>query len=143
MIKKFSVKNFKNFQDELVLDFSKVRDYEFNKSLIKNGLVNKALIYGLNNCGKSNLGAAIMDITMHLTDNKGNENKIYNYYVNGNNYNKTVIFKYEFLFRKINLMAHYYAYGEPGGKRLQLHPKLLFKLYCRFCFCKPGFRAFF
>ncbi len=107
MIKKFSVKNFKNFQDELVLDFSKVRDYEFNKSLIKNGLVNKALIYGLNNCGKSNLGAAIMDITMHLTDNKGNENKIYNYYVNGNNYNKTVIFKYEFLFNDKDIVYIY------------------------------------
>ena len=49
MLKKFVVENFKNFKDELILDFSKVRDYEFNKSLIKNGLVNKALIYGLNN----------------------------------------------------------------------------------------------
>ena len=40
MIKKFSVKNFKNFQDELVLDFSKVRDYEFNKFLIKQNKIN-------------------------------------------------------------------------------------------------------
>ncbi len=81
MIRKFKVKNFKSFEEELVLDFSKVRDYEFNNSLIKNGLVNKMLIYGDNNTGKSNLGAAIMDITRHLTDNWKN-NKIYKHYVN-------------------------------------------------------------
>ena len=40
MIKKFSVKNFKNFREKLVLDFSRVRDYEFNDFLIKNGIVN-------------------------------------------------------------------------------------------------------
>ena len=38
MIKKFSVKNFKNFKEKLTLDFSKIRDYGFNQSLIKNNL---------------------------------------------------------------------------------------------------------
>ncbi len=107
MLKKFSVKNFKNFKEELILDFSKIRDYEFNKSLIKNNLINKSLIYGPNNSGKSNLGAAIMDITMHLTDNKGNENKLYNYYVNGDNANKNVKFKYEFSFNNKDVVYIY------------------------------------
>ena len=97
MIKRFSVKNFKNFKEELVLDFSKVRDYGFNQSLIKNGLINKMLVFGKNNSGKSNLGAAIMDITTHLTENVGMDNKLYTYYVNGDCVKEEVSFKYEFL----------------------------------------------
>lgn len=98
MIKKFSVKNFKNFGKEVELDFSKVRDYEFNKNLIRNNLMNKLVIYGANNSGKSNLGAAIMDITCHLTDNKNNTNLIYSNYINGNTIDDFIEFKYEFVF---------------------------------------------
>lgn len=101
MLKKFSVKNFKNFKERLTLDFSRGRDYEFNQKLIKNGLINKMLIYGPNNSGKSNLGAAIMDITTHLTDNYGVDNIIYAYYVNGDYVDNIVEFKYEFL---LNIM---------------------------------------
>ena len=97
MIKKFTVKNFKNFKGEMTLDFSKVREYEFNQQLIKNGLINKVLLYGPNNSGKSNLGAAIMDITRHLTDNYGTDNKLYTYYLNGDSTNELVEFIYEFL----------------------------------------------
>lgn len=107
MLKKFSVKNFKNFKEKLILDFSKVRDYEFNYNLIKNGLVNKMLIYGPNNSGKSNLGAAIMDITTHLTDNYGIDNIIYAYYVNGDFIDNIVEFKYEFLLNNKNILYSY------------------------------------
>lgn len=98
MLKKFSVKNFKNFKNELVLDFSKVRDYEFNQHLVKNDLINKMVIYGPNNAGKSNLGAALMDITIHLTDNSGKQNPLYNYYLSGNGTGNKVSFKYDFVF---------------------------------------------
>ena len=67
MLKKFKVNNFKNFKNDLVVDFSNKRDYDFNTQLIKNNLINKIIIYGYNNSGKSNLGFAIMDITTHLT----------------------------------------------------------------------------
>ena len=107
MLRKFSVKNFKNFKDNLVLDFSKSRDYEFNQHLIKNGLVNKMLIYGPNNSGKSNLGAAIMDITTHLTDNYGINNIIYAYYINGDFVDNTVDFKYEFLLNNKEITYSY------------------------------------
>ena len=53
MLKKFSVKNFKNFKNKLVLDLSKVRDYGFNSHLIQKNLINKLLIYGPNNSGKA------------------------------------------------------------------------------------------
>jgi len=115
MIKRFSVKNFKNFKEKLVLDFSKVRDYEFNNDLIKNGLVNKMLLYGVNNSGKSNLGAAIMDITTHLTDNYGIDNIIFAYYVNGDCIDDDVEFKYEFLLNEKNIT---YSYKKNSQTRL-------------------------
>ena len=103
MIKKFSVKNFKNFKEKITLDFSKARDYSFNQELIKNGLINKMLIYGPNNSGKSNLGAAIMDITTHLTDNFGVDNIMRIYYINGNSVDDSVDFKYEFFLNGKNI----------------------------------------
>src|SRR5690606_29419700 len=106
MIKKFKVKNFKNFQDELVVDFSKVRDYGFNKHLIRNDLINKMLIYGPNNSGKSNLGIAIMDITRHLVDNHSN-NYLYEYFINGNSINKYIEFSFEFVFNQTNIIYNY------------------------------------
>ncbi len=117
MIKRFSVRNFKNFKEELVLDFSKTRDYEFNQSLIKDGLVNKMLIYGKNNSGKSNLGAAIMDITTHLTDNIGFDNKLYEYYMNGDCAKEEVSFKYEFLLDGKEIT---YAYKKSANAELLL-----------------------
>ena len=104
MLRKFTVKNFKNFDQPLVMDLTKVREYEFKNELLKNGLINKALIWGYNNCGKSNLGAAIMDITRHLTDNV-KDNPLYLYYLSGNATDNYVEFNYEFLFD--NLIVEY------------------------------------
>lgn len=44
MIRCFSVINFKNFKDEVIVDFSKKRDYAFNEYLIRNELINKMVI---------------------------------------------------------------------------------------------------
>ena len=129
MLKKFSVKNFKNFKERITLDFSKVRDYEFNQHLIKNGLVNKMLIYGPNNSGKSNLGAAIMDITTHLTDNYGTDNLMYVYYLNGDFVDEIVEFKYEFLFNDKNIVYSYKKDAQMKllSEELKENDKLLFK----------------
>jgi DNA replication protein DnaC len=70
MLTKFSVSNFKGFNQDFVFDFSDTNGYEFNKSCVKNGIVNNALIYGHNGVGKSNLGFAIFDIIGHLTDKR-------------------------------------------------------------------------
>ena len=67
MLKRFEVENFKGFKNKIVLDLT-AREYEFNKSVVKEGLVNKAIIYGKNGVGKSSLGIAIFDIILHLTD---------------------------------------------------------------------------
>lgn len=107
MIKKFSVKNFKNFKEQITLDFTKSRDYSFNQDLIKNGLINKMLIYGKNNSGKSNLGVAIMDITTHLTNNLGFDNTLRLYYLNGDSVDDVIEFKYEFLLNGKNIKYSY------------------------------------
>ena len=62
MLRFFSVKNFRQFRKELVFDFTNTRDYQFNSNCVKNGLVNKAIIYGKNAVGKTNLMAAMQDI---------------------------------------------------------------------------------
>lgn len=67
MLQKFSVKNFKSFKD-ITLDFSKIKDYDFNEKCLKDGVVNKAMIYGPNGIGKSNLARAIMNIVHTITD---------------------------------------------------------------------------
>lgn len=62
MLRKFTVKNFKNFRETLCLDFTKVRDYHYNEYCVKNNLINKVIIYGKNAVGKSNLGTALFDL---------------------------------------------------------------------------------
>ncbi len=129
MLKRFSVKNFKNFKERIVLDFSKIREYGFNQYLIKNNLVNKMLIYGPNNSGKSNLGAAIMDITTHLTDNVGTNNILYAYYLNGDYMDEVVEFKYEFLFheKEITYLYKKDAQAKLLSEELYENEKLLFQ----------------
>ena len=67
MIKRFEVENFKGFRDNLVFDLS-ARDYTFNQEIVRNGIVNKAIVYGKNGIGKSSLGIAMFDLVWHLTD---------------------------------------------------------------------------
>ncbi len=115
MLRRFKVSNFKSFKDELNLDLSETNGYEFNKNCIKNNIVNCALVYGYNGCGKSNLGLAIFDIIEHLTDKNRDERK-YSHYLNA--YNKDVnyaSFYYEFL---IDDMIVKYEYKKTDYKTL-------------------------
>jgi AAA15 family ATPase/GTPase len=93
MIYKFAVKNFKGFKDWLDFDFSDIKNYEFNPECILNGIVNKAVIYGHNGVGKSNLGLAIFDIVSNLTDKERGIEKYQNY-LNADNANDMAEFLY-------------------------------------------------
>ena len=62
MLKKFTVSNYRSFEKPIAIDFANVRDYDFNEDCIKNGLINKSVIYGENAVGKTNFGRAIMDV---------------------------------------------------------------------------------
>lgn len=108
MIKKFSVENFRSFKDRITIDFSTCRDYDFNKGLIKNGLINKALIYGPNSSGKSNLGFALMDITAHLTDNVANQPYLhYRFPINLESGKNEISFEYVFCFNGKDVVYKY------------------------------------
>ena len=108
MLTKFEVQNFKNFKERFVFDLSETKNYEFNSECIKNGLVNKALIYGVNGCGKSNLGFAIFDLVSHLTD-KNLSPKLYQHYLNAESEEKAAKFTYTF---KFNDTVVEYSYGK-------------------------------
>ena len=66
MLKRFVVKNYKNFRDEIILDFGNTAGYQFNQDCVFGNLISKAIIYGRNATGKSNLGNAILDIAYTL-----------------------------------------------------------------------------
>ena len=57
MLKRFTVSNYKNFKDEISLDFSKIGEYSFNEDCLS-----MRLIYGHNATGKTNFGRALLDI---------------------------------------------------------------------------------
>lgn len=68
MLKRFSVKNFKAFENKVTLDLSSIGNYEFNKECISNDVCKTALLYGKNASGKSSLCFALFDIVEVLTD---------------------------------------------------------------------------
>lgn len=67
MLKKFELRNYKNFKEPITIDFSKVGGYQFNEDCISNQLITKMIIYGSNATGKTNLGKALFDITYNLS----------------------------------------------------------------------------
>ncbi|WP_196888169.1 AAA family ATPase [Aureivirga sp. CE67] len=112
MITKFSVTNFKSFNETFTLNLGEINGYEFNKECIKNNVVNNALVYGHNGVGKSNLGLAIFDIIVHLTEYNSNENE-YSYYTNAFNNSDVASFEYEF---NINSKKILYKYQKSSNK---------------------------
>lgn len=97
MLSKFTVNNFRGFADEISFDFTS-KAYSFNQHIVKNGLVNKAIVYGKNGIGKSNLGEAIFDIIYHLSDNKKFDRFENITYLNLDSTKKFATFSYEFKF---------------------------------------------
>lgn len=106
MLKHFTVSNFRIFKEAFTLDFSKVRDYKFNSSCIKNNLINKSIIYGRNAIGKSSLGYALLDIrTMVLASplSLGDEMG----YLHAESQSSTATFSYCFWFNNIEITYEY------------------------------------
>ncbi len=114
MLRRFEVKNFKNFNDWYSFDLSDVKDYQFNPECVDNNIVSKALIYGPNGCGKTNLGRAIFDIKTHLTDDKTNENYLSNYLHAGS---KSELAEFKFIFQFGSDILEY-SYGKKSVDKL-------------------------
>lgn len=106
MIKRFEVENYKGFSKRLIWNLD-ARDYSFNRNLVKNGIVNKAIVYGKNGIGKTSLGLALFDVTFHLTDKNRLEPSYTINYRNLTALKKPVIFTYVFQFGNEEIIYEY------------------------------------
>lgn len=113
MLRKFEVSGFKNFKDNFVLDFTKVKNYDFNKHLvdINSKTLRAGCIFGKNSSGKSNLGFALFDIVNHLTDDKEKTASEIAPYLNLDS-NDKALFRYEFLFDE-DIVEYYCEKTDP------------------------------
>lgn len=115
MLTKFTVKNFKGFKNQITLDLSNVCSYDFSEIAVKNNNVNKAIIYGFNGEGKSNLGLAILDIASNLTDWNKSKSKYFPY-LNLESDSTYAEFHYEFSFEEGKVD---YSYEKIGYEELR------------------------
>lgn len=106
MLKKFSAENFKGFQDKITLDLGSPGNYAFHSEVIERGCITKGIVYGINGCGKSNLGLAIFDVITHLTE-KQKLLPSYDFYLNMNGRKSFAEFEYDFVFDGHELVYRY------------------------------------
>ena len=97
MITEFKVKGFKNFKEEISINFSDVRDYKFNPECISGSTISKMIIYGKNSVGKTNIGLALFDIVNHTFPDK-TQTDLYDYYLNADSVLGCAEFSYKFKF---------------------------------------------
>ena len=106
MLKKFSVTNFKNFQEKVTFDLGKTNNYQFNTECISNKIVNKAIIYGKNASGKTNLILGITDIIGNITDYGAQPKN--NFYTNLlNDVERSAVFEYELCINDKSIIYRY------------------------------------
>ncbi len=105
MLKKFSVRNYKNFKNEICLDFSHTAGYQFSTDCIYEGLISKMLIYGRNATGKTNLGKALTDICDTIFKNPRYMND--GVFLNADSQEDSAVFSYEFVFEGQQLTYQY------------------------------------
>lgn len=104
MLRKFEVSNYKNFNDTLTIDFSAVGGYQFNSDCVFNETISKMLAYGRNSTGKTNLGSAIVDITMsRFMLQRGSQSN----FLNADSDCDYATFNYEFQFDNDNVQYLY------------------------------------
>jgi len=106
MLTKIEITNFKSFNKKFTFDLNDTNEFKFNEECIKDGIVNKALVYGHNGCGKSNLGFAIFDLVSHLTD-KEFVPHYYDNYLNADCNESYASFKFKFKFDNIDVEYFY------------------------------------
>lgn len=114
MLRKFSVKNFRNFTDWLHFDLTS-QQYEFNQIAVSEGVVRHSMIYGPNGGGKSNLGLAMVDPVLHLVDSPSYFPSLNNNYLNGCSSSPVAEFVFEF---NIDDSEVVYEYGKKAWDKL-------------------------
>lgn len=106
MLKRFTVTNFKNFENTVTFSLDSASNYEFNTEVVRGGCIAKGIVFGINGSGKSNLALAIFDIILHLTDKQRSLDK-YDNYLNLNSKKPTADFEYCFNFDGVEVVYRY------------------------------------
>ncbi len=127
MLKKFTLKNYKNFKDEIEIDFEAVAGYQFSTDCIANGLITKMLIYGRNATGKTNLGRALMDIGSTIFSASGFIGN--GVFLNADSKEDAAVFSYTFCFGGRELVYQYARFSnqELKNEELIIDGKTIFK----------------
>lgn len=126
MLKRFEVENFRGFSGKWVLNLESAQ-YSFNQSVVYNGLVKNALIYGINGAGKTTLGVALFDVVSHLTDNRAMSSTMLTPFCNLQSGVTRSEFKFVFK-RGDGELVYSYAKGSARNllhERLQLDDKVI------------------
>lgn len=121
MLKSLTVSNFRVFKGPVTINFSKVRDYKFNQMCIKNNLINKAILYGRNATGKSNLGYALLDIrtmVLPISTPLGDESG----FLHANAAEAAAVFEYSFI---INGHEIQYRYEKTSFREIKFERLML------------------
>ena len=105
MLKKFTLKNYRNFKDEISINFQDIAGYQFSTDCIEDGVIRKMLIYGRNATGKTNLAEAFMDIYFILFGRPKNMDM--GVFLNADSAEETAEFSYVFQFDNKEMMYHY------------------------------------
>ena len=118
MLKKFSLRNYKNFKEDISIDFDEIAGYQFSSDCITDGVISKMLIYGRNATGKTNLGKAIMNIcaTMYHMSGYNNDSN----FLNADSTEDAALFSYTFQFDENELIYRYSRYSNQELKDEEL-----------------------
>ena len=119
MLKKFTLKNFKNFKNEIAIDFGNTAGYQFSTDCITDGMISKMLIYGRNATGKTNLGKALIDICTTMFG--GRRYIDTGVFLNADSIDETAVFSYEFRFENSELIYRYARFSNQELRNEELH----------------------
>ena len=126
MLKRFVVKNYKNFRDEIVFDFGNIAGYQFNQDCLYGNLISKAIIYGRNATGKSNLGNAVLDIAYTLRGIPRFKSE--RAFINADSTEDYATFSYLFMFNSEEINYEYKRKSEDEliAEKLMIESRIIF-----------------
>lgn len=111
MLKRFSLRNYKNFKDDISINFDDIAGYQFSNDCITDGMISKMLIYGRNATGKTNLGKALMDIVYIIFVYVGLDRMDEGSFLNADSSEDVAIFSYTFQFDEHEVIYRYARYA--------------------------------